>query len=107
MTQIFCVGVEQAETGVPPADMHTEVRKQLRFEKRLIRRRKRGKELNTSQEDEKTDKNCGLHFGVVSEKRSHTRRKPLKTKLEDKHARTTTENQEEYSRFVSALFFST
>ena len=53
----------------------------------------------------KIDENCGPHFGVDSEKGSHTRREPVKTKLASKHVRTTAENQKKNSRSVAALTF--
>ena len=50
---------------------------------------------------------CGPHFGLSSEKESHTRRAAVETKSANKYVRTTTENQKENSRSVSALFLST
>ena len=52
------------------------------------------------------DEIFGSHFGVSLEKEPHTRRKPVQMKPANKHAQSTTENQEENPRSVAALFLS-
>ena len=85
----------------------TKVRGWLRFESELTQRHDEEKmQVNTRQDNVKIVNSCGPHFGVSSEKGSHTRHKLVKAKLENKHVRTTTENQKENSRSVSAIFSS-
>ena len=60
--------------------------------------------VNTSQDNVKIFESCGPHFVVGSEKESHTRCKPVKTKPANKHVRNTTEKQKENLSFVFALF---
>ena len=73
--------------------------------KELARRRDEVKtELNTSHEDVRIDENLWAPFwGVGSEKEPYTRCDSVKTKPADKHVWTTTEDQKENSRSVSAL----
>ena len=51
-------------------------------------------------------KDCGLHFGMSSENGSHTRCTAVEMKPVNKQVRTTTENQKENSKSMSALSFS-
>ena len=61
-------------------------------------------ELKTRYGNVRTAESCGPHFEVTSKKSSHSRRTAVETKPANKFVWTTTENQEENSRSVIALF---
>ena len=95
-SQIFCAGMEPLE-----------VRERLGFESELARSRDAVKTTAVDQPRRWKDRwKVRPHFGVSSEKGSHTRRPAVETEPANKYVKTTTENKKENTRSVSALFLS-